>query len=794
MYSFSASGKLLCYCSIPFTYIEQLFLIKMSTAATINEFLSNLICKFTCFYCKGKLKNPKILPCLHSFCSGCLQRLHMESLGAERPVCPLCKAVIEEVKIDSLPSPIYLTRLQEMIRIKNNSPELACGSCDGGFSAVSYCFDCKCLACANCVKIHSRMKVMQSHQILELKNFSSKDLPTLLQVPMSCNREGHKNQMLELFCQDCERQVCQKCANVLHNEHNLVEISQASKESKKRILRVIEGLHDQILLCRTEIKRVDQSYKTVERRVIAARQEVLKKIEDLISLLRKHGDKMLAELESVYKDQQVALIKQRKELEVHINQIQKSYEYANEVFERDIGGEILDMERPIKQRFQQLISYKPKQVPNSQKSINVDYIPDPNILRTLQRSDMGKIFVSHTDPANSTAEGEQVTQHLTGTGERIEFVIHTKDSDHNPSYSEHDRVQVRIQSKQGLVVPTRIEDKKDGSYIASYTPLKTGIYQIDARVRGEPIRGSPFTVHVTTRAEYLKASRMSLENCVTNQEYKSLFSVSQVTCKDRTHLKRPCGIAIGPSDEVAVADSWNRRILLFNHRGKYITQFEGTDDLTNPVGVDFDFDGNIVVSDSDNQLIHVIDRCDVTIRTFGSEVLECPWGVCVTPKGRIAVCDWGSASVKEFSQQGKLIKEFSSGSTSKPYYIIHHSDKYFISFDSHCVEVFTADGEFLYTFGEKGTGEGQLRDPRGMTIDSKENLVVCDSGNHRLLVFTTDGRTYAVGSSGKAPGQFDKPQDAAFSSDGRLFVTDYSNNQVQILQKNTSTRSLKLSE
>ena len=48
----------------------------------------------------------------------------------------------------------------------------------------------------------------------------------------------------------------------------------------------------------------------------------------------------------------------------------------------------------------------------------------------------------------------------------------------------------------------------------------------------------------------------------------------------------------------------------------------------------------------------------------------------------------------------------------------------------------------------------------------------------RLLVFTTDGRAYAVGTSGKALGRCDKPPGAAISSDGRLFVTDYSNNQV----------------
>lgn len=723
----------------------------------------------------------------------------MENLGPEQPICPFCKATIElppGKSIENLPSPLYLTKLQEMIRIRNNRPELACGSCEGRFSAVSYCFDCRCLVCVNCVEIHARIKVMQSHHISELENFSAIDLPTLLQVPISCNHEGHKKETLELFCKDCEKQVCKKCANLTHKEHSLLDINRASKDSKKRILHIMDCLHDQISSCRAEIKRVDQSYKTVERRIITARQEVMKKIEDFISFLRKHGDKMLAELDGIYKDQQVSIIKQRKELELHLGQMQKTHEYAKDVLERDIEGEILDMEGPVSRRFQQFISTKPKKVPKSQKSINVDYIPDPNILRVLQQSDIGRISVSHTDPAYSTAEGEGMTQYLTGIGERIEFLIQTKDSDENPSYSENDRVTVRIQSKQGTFIPTRIEDKKDGTYVVSYTPLKTGIYQIDARVRGEPIKGSPFNVRVTTRTEYLKASRLSLENSVKRQDYKPLISICQTPDQDRPHLKRPCGIAVNSSDEVAVADSWNRRILLFNQRGNYITQFQGTHDITNPVGVDFDTEGNIVVSDSDNQLIHVIDRCGVTIMTFGSEVLDCPWGVCVTPEGKIVVCDWGSASVKEFSQHGKLIKEFSSHYRAKPYYVIHHNDKYFISFDTHCVEVFSTDGEFLYTIGEKGSFEGELRDPRGMAIDSKENLVVCDSGNHRLLVFTTDGRVFVVGTPGKALGQFDKPQDVTVTSDGKLFVTDYSNNQLQVLQINTiaSARPLKLSE
>lgn len=68
----------------------------------------------------------------------------------------------------------------------------------------------------------------------------------------------------------------------------------------------------------------------------------------------------------------------------------------------------------------------------------------------------------------------------------------------------------------------------------------------------------------------------------------------------------------------------------------------------NLVGVDFDIEGNIVVFDSDNQLIYVIDCCGVIIMMFGSEVLDCFWGVCVMFEGKIVVCDWGSVFVKEF--------------------------------------------------------------------------------------------------------------------------------------------------
>ena len=148
----------------------------------------------------------------------------------------------------------------------------------------------------------------------------------------------------------------------------LTKLQEAGKDSKKSILHIMDCLYDQISSCRAEIKRVDESYKTVEQRIITARQEVMKKIEDFISFLRKHGDKVLAELDGIYKDQQVSIIKQRKELELHLGKMQKTHEYANDVLERDIEGEILDMEGPVSRPFQQF-STKPKKVPLNHKKV-----------------------------------------------------------------------------------------------------------------------------------------------------------------------------------------------------------------------------------------------------------------------------------------------------------------------------------------------------------------------------------------------------------------------------------------
>ena len=80
------------------------------------------------------------------------------------------------------------------------------------------------------------------------------------------------------------------------------------------------------------------------------------------------------------------------------------------------------------------------------------------------------------------------------------------------------------------------------------------------------------------------------------------------------------------------------------------------------------------------------------------------------------------------------------------------------------------------------TGPGQLKSPSGITIDNAGLVYVSEYGNSRVSVFTTDGtfvRTF--GEKGINEDQFDRPKiGVTFDKDGLLYISDYCNNRLVV--------------
>ena len=47
---------------------------------------------------------------------------------------------------------------------------------------------------------------------------------------------------------------------------------------------------------------------------------------------------------------------------------------------------------------------------------------------------------------------------------------------------------------------------------------------------------------------------------------------------------------------------------------------------------------------------------------------------------------------------------------------------------------------FTVILGKKGKGDGQFNYPSGVTLDSKGNIIVADTNNHRIQIFNAQGQ------------------------------------------------------
>jgi len=101
-------------------------------------------------------------------------------------------------------------------------------------------------------------------------------------------------------------------------------------------------------------------------------------------------------------------------------------------------------------------------------------------------------------------------------------------------------------------------------------------------------------------------------------------------------------------------------------------------------------------------------------------------------------------------------------------------------YGSYYVNQYNRNAEYIRTFGGKGSGPGQLSEPHGIWMDTRERtpvLVVADRRNNRLQRFTLDGRHVDFIPGFRLPCHFDERRGLVVIPDlqGRVTLMDRSN-------------------
>ena len=89
----------------------------MATGRAPSELLQRKVSELsTCPICMDQLQNPKLLPCLHTFCLQCLRDLWKNRTAGQPVPCPVCRQTfsIPPSGLDALQSNFFVQSLDDV--------------------------------------------------------------------------------------------------------------------------------------------------------------------------------------------------------------------------------------------------------------------------------------------------------------------------------------------------------------------------------------------------------------------------------------------------------------------------------------------------------------------------------------------------------------------------------------------------------------------------------------------------------------------------------------------------------
>ena len=114
---------------------------------------------------------------------------------------------------------------------------------------------------------------------------------------------------------------------------------------------------------------------------------------------------------------------------------------------------------------------------------------------------------------------------------------------------------------------------------------------------------------------------------------------------------------------------------------------------------------------------------------------------------------------------------------------VYRSRIYIVDSGNNQVVVLDSNGKTQFSIGREGQGEGEFQDPVGLGIDDDGRIYVADTANHRIQIFTAEGKfseAFAVTSGGVEI----RPIDVAVDSKTKnIFVTGNNNHKVMVFNR-----------
>ncbi|XP_013395800.1 tripartite motif-containing protein 2-like [Lingula anatina] len=511
----------------------------------------------TCNICLGEYEDPRVLPCYHTFCYGCISDHATRTLTPNRTfLCPICREKLQ------FPA--------------------------GGLNQLKKNFSFS--------KTKDIITKQQERQTLEEEQANVAAVTqAIAQMTISC--EKHPDNELKYYCEDDNTVICGKCIATGHGGHRISSVMQVAKINKDKIKTALE----RTMKTTNRFKEaLETANKTDDPHI---KTHTIKNIKKQTQNVRKFIDQreetLISEVNSAYDNWKKQKEATKGILEFHHASLHSACDFAQELIANGTDSEIMLHAKPLIVR---LAVMEKTPVPTPDTPAHISYIP-------------GKIYT-----AGLKAMLGQVTEELQlplpgqGTNPRSAPNLPVFFEKAKCMHSFCPRLKGDIIFRiYGLAVDEQYTYVVD-QYNSWLWNARTKLFTHDGELKFDFKLNNPFDIAVSQTGHLFITSRV--DKCVkvySTRDIDWVKSCVHVLSPTGNPLYQygekgseplsPCGVCTDSYGQIFIADNIKHRIVVLSPQGQFFRYIATkADGLNNPVALAINPAGQLVVAEEDGMI------------------------------------------------------------------------------------------------------------------------------------------------------------------------------------------------
>lgn len=515
------------------------------------------------------------------------------------------------------------------IRKKINMAEGGCGLdpvlCDlcEDKAAQFYCRTCDGNMCIECKDDHKRKKMFLRHDVVKMT------LTRKMEVDGYGHCNVHPENKYELSCQACQIPVCTKCIAGEHNGHKMKDISTAYLEAKRRISEIINEVDCHLIpTYKRNMEDLETLLGDVKKQSRELEQTVVKQSQKLKDFIQSIEIELLQKICSERTSYGNQINTEKNDIENSVSHLQTLHASLEKKRDTKIMTDLI----LFMANYSELEKNKIFQIPSFQPACFITNFPYKNVFRVLfglhlpsrmviqkrKRCIMAKakeiknigttvvspigLFVSDQNQGIVWVRGIKATVHKVDMQGNVQTTVSTQ--------TEIGRPSGLIETKDGIMFYTDVENKKIrrvAKDLREENEINTEWYPMGMCISLSGhilVCVAYLSVYESNETDVGKILRMNCQG--------DIFQQIEKNSDNENLFIRPICISENNNQDICVSDCKKKSLIVVNRTGGFRFAYEGNfikndDRIFEPAELDTDKDGNILIADEKNNLVHLLD-------------------------------------------------------------------------------------------------------------------------------------------------------------------------------------------